>query len=316
LQIALPAHILDELRPRVLEIDPTLEIVAVTREGETDCDCAAAEALLRWEMSGRVVGELVSRMPRLRWMHTPSAGVDHILKPEVVRHPLVLTNSAGIHAIPIAEHVLTMVLMVAKQIPTYLANQRNHVWQRPRASEVYGATLGIVGTGHIGQEVGRRAQGLAMHVIGTRRHPAPTPFVDEVYPHEQLHAMLGQADFVAITSPLTPETMGLIGPAELHAMKPTAWLINVARGRIVQEAALLEALQANTIAGACLDVFAEEPLPPESPFWDLSNVVVTPHSSWASPHIRERTIDLYLENLRRFVNGEPLLNVVDKKLGY
>jgi phosphoglycerate dehydrogenase-like enzyme len=316
LQIALPAHVLDELRPRVLEIDPTLQIVAVTREGETDCDCAEAEALLRWEMSGRVVGQLVSRMPRLRWLHTPSAGVDHILKPEVVRHPLVLTNSAGVHAIPIAEHVLTMVLVVAKQVPAYLANQRAHQWQRPPAVEAYRQTLSIVGTGHIGQEVARRAQGLGMRTIGTRRHPAPTPFIDQVYPDERLQEMLAQADYVAITCPLTPETVGLIGEGPLRAMRDSAWLINVARGRIVQEDALLRALRERWIAGACLDVFAAEPLPKESPFWDLPNVIVTPHNSWSSPRIHERTVELYLENLQRFLKGEPLLNVVDKVRGY
>jgi len=316
MQIALPAHIMDDLRSRVLEIDPTIEIVAVTREGETDCDCAAAEALLRWEMSGRVVGELVSRMPHLRWMHTPSAGVDHILKPEVIQHPLVLTNSAGVHAIPIAEHVLTMLLVVAKKVRTYLANQHNHTWEHPRAAEAYGATLGIVGTGHIGQELARRAQGLDMHVIGTRRHPTPTPFVDQIYGYDQLHTMLAQADYVAITCPLTPETNGLIGPNALQAMKETAWLINIARGRIIQEEALLQALQAGTIAGACLDVFHQEPLPPENPFWDLPNVIVTPHNSWSSPHTRARAIEFYLENLQRFLHGEPLLNVVDKELGY
>lgn len=316
MQIALPAHMLDALRPRVLEIDPTLEIVAVTREGETDCDCAAAEALLRWEMSGRVVDELVSRMPRLRWLHTPSAGVDHLLKPALVRHPLVLTNSAGVHAIPIAEHVLTMVLTVAKHVPEYLANQRQRAWQRPLTVELYGATLGIVGTGHIGQEVARRAQGLGMRVIGTRRQAGPTPFIDTIYPHEQLLEMLSLAAYVVITCPLTPETTGLIGTAELQAMTRTAWLINVARGHIVQEAALLQALREGTIAGACLDVFAEEPLPPESPFWELPNVIVTPHNSWSSPQTRGRAIELYLENLRRFVQGEPLLNVVDKNLGY
>ncbi|RME33345.1 MAG: D-2-hydroxyacid dehydrogenase, partial [Thermoflexia bacterium] len=152
--------------------------------------------------------------------------------------------------------------------------------------------------------------------LGLRRHPVPSDVADEVLPPAYLHALLARSDFVVLALPLTEETRGLIGQAELAAMKPDAWLINISRGAIVDEEALVEALREGRIGGACLDVFAEEPLPPESPFWEMPNVLITPHNSWSSPHIEEREIELFLENLRRYVAGEPLRNVVDKRAGY
>lgn len=316
-KIVIPAQGQAELRQRIGLIAPEVEIVAMALDGQADGPFEDAEAmLLRWEMSGDTLRRLLPQMPRLRWLHTPSAGVDRLMFPELLAHPCVLTNSVGVYSIPIAEHVLAVMLAVARQLPACLRQQREHRWQRVPAVELYEQTLAIIGTGHIGQEVARRAQALGMHTLGTRRTPRPTPFIEQVFPLAHLYDMLAQADFVAITCPLTPETAGLIGEPELRAMKKTAWLINVARGGIVQEEALLRALREGWIAGAGLDTFVQEPLPEDSPFWDLPNVILSPHTSWSSPQVRERSIALFLENLERFLAGEPLLNVVDKKRGY
>lgn len=316
MKIAIPTQLQEELRRRIAAIAPHLELVALSPDGQAEGPYEDAEAMLRWEMDGETLRTLLPRMPRLRWLHTASAGVDRLLIPELRVHPCLLTNSAGAYAIPIAEHIIAMLMVVAKEIPAYLRHQREHRWKRVHAAELYEQTLAIIGAGHIGRETARRAQGLGMRTIATRRHPQPTPFIDQIYATGELHTVLAQADYAAITCPLTPETEGLIGEAELRTMKRTAWLINVARGRIIQEQALLQALSAGWIAGACLDTFAQEPLPAESPFWEMPNVILTPHNSWSSPRTRERLIALFLENLERFLAGEALLNVVDKERGY
>jgi len=317
MKIVIPAQGRQELRQRIALIAPEAKTVAIELDGQADGPLEDAEAMfVRWEMSVDTLRRILPQMPHLRWLHTPSAGVDRLMFPELLSHPCVLTNSVGVYSIPIAEHVLAIMLAVARQLPLCLQQQREHRWQRVPAVELYEETVAIIGTGHIGQEVARRAQALGMHTLGTRRQPRPTSFIEQVFPLTHLYDMLAQADFVVITCPLTPETAGMIGEPELQAMKKTAWLINVARGGIVQEKALLRALREGWIAGAGLDTFVQEPLPEDSPFWDLPNVILTPHTSWSSPQVRERTIALFLENLERFLAGEPLLNVVDKKRGY
>ncbi len=207
-------------------------------------------------------------------------------------------------------------LAVVKRLPEFFAQQGERRWHKLGLRELRGLTVGIIGLGDIGGEIARLCRAFGMRVLGLRRHPRPYEHADEVLGPDRLHDLLAHSDFVVITCPLTEETRGLIGRAELAAMNPDAWLINVARGAIVDEEALLEALRERKIGGACLDVFTEEPLPEDSPFWDLPNVIITPHNSWSSPHIQEREVDLFLDNLRRYVAGEPLLNVVDKQVGY
>ncbi len=316
MRILVPNDMLDALKPRLLEIDPNLQVAGMTTEGPVDSSCTDAEAFLWGGFSRQAVAHLLPHLPCLRWIHTLGAGVEYVLTPELVQSPVLLTNSAGVYAIPIAEHVLAMILAVARRIPAFVEQQHRHEWRKVKAEEVLGKILLIIGTGHIGQEVARRAKGLEMQVLGLRSHPQPTPFVDEIFSIDHLHDLLPRADYVAITAPLTAATNGLFGEAELHAMKPSAWLINIARGRIVQQKVLLHALQEGWIGGACLDVFVEEPLPADSPFWDLPNAIISPHNSWSSPRVDERRTALFLENVRRFTAGEPLLNVVDKRRGY
>ncbi len=262
---------------------------------------------------------ILAAAPQLRWYHTVSAGVDTIM-PELMRHrDLLLTNNSGSYDAPIAEFVLGMIFAAAKRVPVYQRDQREHRWRDGAAgthAEVRDAVLVIVGMGSIGTEVARLARGVGMHVIGVRRSARPDPHAERVVTPDGLAEVAREADYLAVTAALTPETTGLVSRDVIAAMRPTAWLVNIARGAVVDESALLAALRAKRIGGAAIDAWWVEPLPADSPWWDLDNVIVTPHRSNSSPRLRERTLALFAENLRRYRGGVPLLNVVDRKLGY
>jgi phosphoglycerate dehydrogenase-like enzyme len=317
MKLLLPDHLIEHLRESVCQIAPDCDLVPIGPDGEITESLEGAEVLfLRWGLSPEATRRLLARVPNLRWIHTISAGVDHLLFPELRESEAILTNASGVFNVPIAETVMAYILAVVKRLPEFWAHQRERRWEKLPLRELRGLTVGIVGLGDIGTEVARLCRAFGMHVLGLRRRPAPSDLADEVLPPDRLQDLLARSDFVVIAVPLTAETRGMIGRAELAAMKPDAWLVNISRGAIVDEEALVEALKEGRIGGACLDVFAEEPLPPESPLWDMPNVIITPHNSWSSPHIEEREIALFLENLRRYVAGEPLLNVVDKQAGY
>lgn len=269
---------------------------------------------------GEGVRDFLSHAPRLRWLHTMSAGVERFLVPELIgRAGFTLTNNSGPYDIPIGEFVLATMLAAAKRLPHYQrAQDRAHWDQEQHLAELRGSTLVVLGMGSIGGEVARLACAFGMRVIGVRRRldlPGIAG-VAEVVPPERLADVAPDADFLAITAPLTPATRGLVSREVIARMKPTAWLVNIARGAIVDEAALLDALRAGRIGGAAIDAWWTEPLPPESGWWSLPNVIATPHVSNSSPRVRERTLALFLENLRRWKAGEPLLNVVDTRAGY
>jgi phosphoglycerate dehydrogenase-like enzyme len=317
MKLLLPDHLVERLREPVCWIAPDCDVIPIGPDGEITESLEGAEVLfLRWGLSPEATRRLLARVPNLRWIHTISAGVDHLLFPELRESEAILTNASGVFNVPIAETVMAYILAVVKRLPEFWAHQRERRWEKLPLRELRGLTVGIVGLGDIGTEVARLCRAFGMHVLGLRRRPAPSDLADEVLPPDRLQDLLARSDFVVIAVPLTAETRGMIGRAELAAMKPDAWLVNISRGAIVDEEALVEALKEGRIGGACLDVFAEEPLPPESPLWDMPNVIITPHNSWSSPHIEEREIALFLENLRRYVAGEPLLNVVDKQAGY
>lgn len=270
--------------------------------------------------------ELLRAADRLRWVHSGAAGVGGSLFPEMRRSDVIFTNSAGVHGVPVAEHVLALIFHFARGLDRVSADRCERRWDRDRLSrrplpvaEVTGARLGVVGFGGIGRELGRRAKGLGMEVWAVRRHPdaGDRPgYVDRVMGADALGALLEASDYVVLAVPHTSETDGLIGAAELDGMKKGAVLINVARGRVVDEEALIEALREGRIRGAGLDVFEEEPLPAASPFWGLENACITPHIGGTSPGFWARETELILDNLRRYLNGEPLRNVVDKEAGY
>ncbi len=273
--------------------------------------------------------------PHLRWVQGHFAGVDQFLE-----HPLLraatLTTSSGIHAPAMAEYVMMMILAFAHHLPRMIEHQRRTEWPQQRWAlfvprELRDTTIGIVGYGSIGRETARLARAFGMRVLALKRQvdqviddgwrlpnvgDAAGEYVARLFAPDQLPLMLAECDYVLIAAPLTPETRGLIGPAELQSMKREAIIINVARGGVIDEAALIDALRTGLIGGAALDVFEQEPLPADSPLWHLPNVIISPHVSGFTPHYDERAMALFAENLRRYVAGEPLLNVVDVRRGY
>ncbi|WP_298819933.1 D-2-hydroxyacid dehydrogenase [Chloroflexus sp.] len=318
MKLVLPGLLRDELIPRINAVAPQATLVWYDQNGEPEAPIDDAEVLLRWFFTAEQLARLVRQMPALRWIHIPRAGVDGSLIPEVVARDIIVTNSAGVHAIPISEFVMLFALSHVKQAARLHRMQAAHQWREPdlQLRELAGSTMLIIGLGQIGQAIAARASAFGMRVWGSRRNPRPVSGVEQVVGEGEWRSLLPQADFVVIAAPLTPLTRGMFGRAELALMKPEAYLINIARGEIVDEDALIEALRAHRIAGAGLDVFAHEPLPPDSPLWELPNVFVTPHISWSSPFIRSRTLDMFATNLRAFLNHEPMINVVDKQAGY
>jgi phosphoglycerate dehydrogenase-like enzyme len=261
---------------------------------------------------------------KLRWIHSPAAAVHQLMFPELVESSVVLTNSTGIHGPVVAEHAIAVLLAMAKRLPQAMQYQAKREWsqdqlwqQRPRPREVADATVAVVGMGGIGREFAARAKALGMKVLAVRENPAKgLDGADSVFSPARIDDVLPQADYVLLCTPVTPATSGMMNEARLSKMKPDAYLINVARGPLIDEAALLDALQHHRIAGAALDVFVEEPLPPDSPFWSLDNVLITPHTAAVTERLWERHYRLIVDNMKRFLAGEPLLNEVDKKRGY
>jgi len=276
------------------------------------------------------------RFPRLKWVQTHSAGINDLFDKPVWRSPVILTTANGIHPIPMAEHALAMMLAFRWKLRTMFQMQARRTWPRDRwdtfiMPELRGSTLGIVGYGAIGRELARLARAMGMRVLalnrsgqrrryqgfgvpGTGDPDAAVP--EKIYPTGGLFDMLPECDYVVVSAPQTPDTYHLIGPPAFSHMKPSAFFFNLARGAVVDEAALIEALRQGQIAGAGLDVFEEEPLPEDSPLWAMENVIISPHISGFTPQYDERAGDLFVENLRRYLNDEPLLNLVDREHGY
>lgn len=271
--------------------------------------------------AGRISHELIAQMSRLRWFQQWGAGADWLRRyPAFAQSEVILTNVSGVHAIPISEHIFALLLALARRLPEAWQAQRAHDWHRQTMGEVFelaGKTMVLVGVGDIGERTAQIASAMEMHVIGVRRNPdRPASGVDRIVGPAQLHKVLPEADFLVLTVPLTPETEHLIGEAELRLLKPSCILINIGRGRTVDQAALIRALQEERIGGAGLDVFDPEPLPANSPLWDLPNVLITAHYAGRTPAYDTRALEIFLDNLARYMNGQPLRNVVDKRLGY
>ena len=259
----------------------------------------------------------VRKAPRLKWLHVFNAGVDHPIYTEMLERGVRVTTSAGSAAVPIAQTAITGLLMLARNFPRWLADQREHKWNPVRGDDsprdLGGQTAVIIGIGHIGREIARLAQALGLTVLGVRRSAATSGEpVHEMHSRERLDAILPRADWLVIACPLTAETRGLIDAQALARLPKGARVINIARGEIIDETALIEALRSGHLAGAYLDVFAQEPLPSESPLWDAPNVLVTPHNAGAARGNDQRVYEIFVENLWRWSRGEPLVNEVIK----
>ena len=269
----------------------------------------------------RIPSELRTKAPNLRWVHSLAAGVDGIANGPLADADVVLTTSSGIHAIPLAESVVGAIMALAKGFPDAIRRQDRREWVRYQPGEVFGKTAGVVGVGHIGTRVAELCRALGMRTIGIRRtvpameNSSPSTF-DQLMSNADLPTLLAESDFVVVTAPSTPGSRGMIGRDQLSQMKRGARLINVARGDLVDESAVVEALQSGHLAGAYLDVFQIEPLPVDSLLWEMPNVIITAHSGAGSPNSDERAVDLFLDNVDRHLTGRPLRNVYDRGRGY
>ncbi len=307
---------------RIRAAAPGAHLVSVSREGLADDDLTQVEAMLRGPLPAAIFDRLLARCPNLRWVHSATAGVERVLTPQAAERGLVITNARGVFSEPIAEYVLMMVLAVMRRLPQLLELQRERTWQPLEATEMREITIGIVGLGSIGRQVARLALGFGSRVVALRRDTGRADDdpelagMAEVLPPDQLPSLLAQSDFVVLALPLTPQTEDLFNSETLARMKPGSWLINVARGRLVDERALVRALREGPMGGAVLDAFRDEPVLPESPLYDVPNLIITPHTSWSSGRVLDRSIELFCDNLRRYAAGQTLLNVVDPRKGY
>ena len=279
----------------------------------------AADVLFCWFGKRNLLKQIWKIAPRVRWVHSFTVGLDNILFPELVEGSVPVTNSRGAFSSSLGEFAIGAVLFFAKDFRRMIRNQAAGVWGPFDVDEVSRQTLGIVGYGDIGRAIAQRAAPFGMRVLALRRHPERSPgdpFVDEVFPLNRKLDLVQRSDYVAVAAPLTKDTRGLIGAAEFTAMKSTAVVINVGRGPVIDEQAMLRALSEKRIRGAALDVFETEPLPAGHPFYSMENVLLSPHCADHTPGWLEQAMEIFLDNFERFRNGEPLRNVVDKKLGY
>jgi D-2-hydroxyacid dehydrogenase (NADP+) len=300
-----------------LAVQPAFQ--STKKEGAVDArlDILLAQSEILFGL--RFIPDLVKRAPGLKWIQTMSAGVENILSPEIISSPVVLTNVSGIHTVQINELVFGLILAFAKNLPLCLDSQKARKWERFTPQILQGKTLGIVGLGKIGSAIARTGKHLGMRVLATRRsikEVAHTRYVDSVFPANQLDRLLKESDYIVMAVPYTPATDKLLGEKEFALMKPSAFLINIGRGKTLDEEALVRALKEKRLAGAGLDTFAVEPLPPASPLWDMPNVIITPHIAGSADDYMQKALNVFCENLKRYLNGQRLLNVVDKKQGY
>ena len=308
---------------RIAEAAPGSRLVSVSLEGLADADLSDVEVLLRGPLPAGVFDRLLARCPRLVWVHSATAGVERVLTPAALERGVAITNARGVFSDPIAEYVMMAILAVCRRLPQQLELARERTWQPLEATELRDVTVGVVGFGSIGRRVAELASAFGSQVIATRRSASVSAEPDEsgmpgveVLPADRLADLLGRSDFIVLALPLLPDTERLLDERTMAQVKPGAWLINVARGRLIDELALLRALRDGPLGGAVLDAFVDEPLPADSPLYGVPNLIVTPHTAWSSGRALDRSIELFCDNLGRFARGEPLLNLVDPAAGY
>lgn len=277
-----------------------------------------AAVLLHWSGPRELLRAAFLAQPGVRWVHSRAAGLDTVLFPELVASPIPLSNGSGVFSQSLGEFALAMILYFAKDIPRMLRNQAARRWEQFEVAEIAGQTVGIVGYGDIGRAVARRVHAMGMCVLALKRH-APAdgdPLVERFFRPEELRDLLARCDYVIASAPLTPETRHMLSDAAFDAMKPGAIVINVGRGPVIDQAALLRALRAKKIRAAALDVFEQEPIPAGDPIWGFENVFISPHTADRTCTWLDEAMRFFLSQYERFRSGQPLANVVDKHLGY
>ncbi len=316
----------EESLKRIADVSPRIKVKVVSGlfRKEMMGDASAIKELDAILIDAEVIvgfvptHNIASRAPKLKWIQLTSAGVDRFINTEIQNSSIILTNASGIHAVPISEFVLQLMLMFVKQAPSCFKLKQEKQWRRVAPGVLRDRTVGIVGLGNIGKEVARLSKAFGMKVLAVDadKKPGRARNVDMVSPPDKLIEVIRECDFVVTCVPLTPATRKMIGEKEFKAMKPTAYFINIARGGIVDEEVMVRALEEKWIAGAGLDVFATEPLPVESKLWELPNAILSFHISGTMENYGKLANELFLKNLKRYVEGKKLFNVVDKKKGY
>lgn len=299
---------------------PQVEVAYSSSKRTDESALRDADVMIGWSL----LPEHLRAAAGLRWVYSITAAIDQFLFPEFVRAEISLCNAARVHGPVVAEHAIAMILALARHIPSAVRYQERRKWameaiwmEQPCLKEIAGATLVVVGLGSIGSEIAATAAALNMRVIGVRQNPERGPAgAHEVVGYPQLDSALGRADFVVLAAPLTSQTRHLIDARRLQVFKPDGYLINVSRGGLIDEAALVNALRERKLGGAALDVFEEEPLPRRSKLWKLPQVLITPHTAFLTGKIWERHYEVFTGNLKRYLAGEPLQDVVDKRRGY
>ena len=281
---------------------------------------ADASVLFNWSGSIALFRKVFGMCPNLRWVHSRSVGLERTLFPELMESPVPLTNGSGVFSASLGEFTLAAILYFAKDFRRMIRNQQARVWEAFDVMSISGQTVGIIGYGDIGRAAAARVWPMGMRVLAVKRNVSPLtgadPMVEQIYRPEQRVGMISRCDYVVVAAPLTSETQGMIGEQEFAAMKPTAVVINVGRGPVIDEAALISALSNGRIRGAALDVFDHEPLPQGHPFYKLENVLLSPHCADHTPDWLDNAMRFFIAQFERFRRGEQLLNVVDKELGY
>src|ERR1700739_102270 len=299
---------------------PQVNVVHLPDYKRVDGEIVDTDIAIAWSIRP----EQIAKAKKLRWIHSPAAAVHQLIFPELVNSDIVLTNAREVHGPVVAEHVIALIFALAKKIPRSVRLQEKHVWGQqilgddlPRVREVAGATMGLIGLGSIGRVLTKNAKAVGMRVIAAREHPEKGgEGADAIFGPSQVDEIFRQADYVVLAAPITDNTKAIANAESLALMKPNACLINVGRSPLVNEPSLAAALREKKIGGAALDVFPKEPLAPDSPLWDVPNLLITPHTAALTDKLWERHYALFSENLRRYLTSEPLLSVVDKQKGY
>lgn len=311
-----PAWFVEKLRTEF----PQTEIACSTQKRDDEQALRDADVMIGWSLPP----EQLRAAKSLRWIYSITAAIDQFLYPELASTDIALTNAGSVHGPVVAEHAIAILLALAKRLPSATRYQQRRKWameaiwnEQPRPREVRAATVVVMGLGSIGAEVASMAAALKMHVIGVREHPERgAAGANEVVGYDALDSAIGRADFVVLAAPLTERTRHFIDARRLQLFKPTAFLINVSRGALVDEPALVKALRDRRFAGVALDVFEEEPLSRWSPLWKMRQVLITPHTAFLTQNVWQRHYEVFTANLKRFLAGQPLENVIDKKRGY
>jgi phosphoglycerate dehydrogenase-like enzyme len=305
----------EEYINKIKTTSPTISLTVVSSKDITEEMLQKAEIIFGWPEV-----ELLKLAKNLKWLHLPSAGADGYTRYELYcnKEEIQISNSSGVFGLPIAEHIFAMILSHNHNLQDYAYHKAEKKWHRINsAKDFYDSTIGIIGLGDIGTEVAKRAKAWGARVLAVKRTITDTPdYVDQLFRLEELDEVLIQSDYIVLSLPNTAKTIGIISEQKLRIMKPNAFLVNIGRGVLIDQEALIKALQEGRIGGAGLDVTEPEPLPVDSPLWDLPNVIITPHASGSSPSNDQRRFNIFYQNLLRYMDSKPLENTVDFTEGY